>query len=201
MDAPSKEARRSVLWVRLVLIIVTQIAALVSYFWIRSKSPNMVTLLNVCLVVCELFVFGYLVVWYSQWRKLKKEPEISCYTHNPITVLARPESSPVTRTVFVYVPVERPPSVSDEDLDDEKFWCSDHSRDDQDHVESCPICLNDADIRGDEATGSSKCCNRYMHVECAQRYFISVRKVQCPFCRSTDFNEPIPESPKSMCTV
>lgn len=48
--------------------------------------------------------------------------------------------------------------------------------------EQCPICLCDFEITS-TLTGTSKCCKRPIHVQCAQKYFNTVQRVQCPLCR------------------
>lgn len=182
------------LWFNLIVIILFQIVATVLYLVYRAKDSIQYVVWTILFLAAEICVASALFTWYRKVRAYRDKLRDSClFTQSVPTIPAYPTTliEPPTRTVVVYVPVERGPSITDEELDDEIFWCNDHSRDHTDTADPCPICLYDADTEGDEATGSTKCCNRYIHIICAQRYFLSVRKVQCPFCRCTDFcSEP-----------
>ncbi len=48
--------------------------------------------------------------------------------------------------------------------------------------DQCPICLCDFE-NSPALTGTSECCKRPIHVQCAQKYFNTVQRVQCPLCR------------------
>jgi hypothetical protein len=175
-------------------LVVLEVIALILHFCVREgRSGNQAIPLLVFLIV-QVIIFTGFYAWcreYSLYRKARKLELTRMYLMSQGMVIPSPVPELPTRsqTVVFYVPVERPASVSDEDLDDGQFWCFDHSKDANDSTESCPICLYDADINGEEAVGSTKCCNKNIHVECAQRYFLSVRKVQCPFCRCSEFRE------------
>lgn len=93
--------------------------------------------------------------------------------------------------VFYYLPTSN--STRTAQVDASCFWMDPHdiqnvsinSEFSDSFNDQCPICLTDIDSIELGQTGVSGCCRRPLHVQCAQKYFNTVQRVQCPLCRHT----------------
>lgn len=72
-------------------------------------------------------------------------------------------------------------AVSKISLSPESFWGINSVKSPTD---TCPICLVYTGLESGLDCGISKCCQKQIHKECAEGYFISINEVKCPLCRA-----------------
>ena len=85
------------------------------------------------------------------------------------------------RRVYIVTGTVVPRRRVDLDVADKEFWLPTQASDEKNaaHSSICSICLADA------SEHQTRCCNSFLHKDCAATYWRSANEVICPNCRHT----------------
>jgi hypothetical protein len=127
----------------------------------------------ICVIIATVLLFGFSIYKYAIMMK-RYTPMVREYNRQQLAA-GRPE-----RMILWNVQINNQTYHGWVSGSYMNFW-GDDSQTVTDTNTACAICLVDLSPRG--GAGRSACCSQQMHKDCAEKYFESIGRIQCPLCR------------------